>query len=99
MRSQGKVSIYNIGAKDFIPVSKVAKLVTAALGLSRTRYVFTGGVDGGRGWVGDVKTMLLDIRKLTELGWSPRRTSEESIELTAKLSVELSPESRGVPGA
>jgi len=99
MKGRGQVSIYNIGAKDFIPVSTVATLVASAMGLSRTRQVFTGGVDGGRGWVGDVKTMLLDIGKLEELGWSPGRKSEESVELTAKLSVELSAESHGVMGA
>jgi len=95
MQGQDQVSFYNIGAKDFIPVSKIAKLVASALGLSGTRQVFTGGVDGGRGWVGDVKTMLLDIRKLTELGWSPSRTSEESIELTARLIGQLSPNRTG----
>ncbi|MGC9095492.1 MAG: hypothetical protein ACP5IM_07830 [Candidatus Bathyarchaeia archaeon] len=30
---------------------------------------FTGGVDGGRGWKGGVKNMLLDISKLKALRW------------------------------
>jgi UDP-glucose 4-epimerase len=99
MRGRGKVSTYNIGARDFISVGTIAKLVTSALGLSRTKQVFTGGVDSGRGWAGDVKTMLLDIRKLSDLGWNPSRTSEESIELTAKLSLELSPKWGGALSA
>jgi len=54
------------------------------MGLRNVKFSFTGGVDGGRGWLGDVKTMLLDIRKLTELGWRPRHSSAEAIEIAAK---------------
>jgi hypothetical protein len=28
------------------------------------KFKFTGGVDGGRGWKGDVKNILLDINKI-----------------------------------
>jgi len=32
------------------------------MGLKNVQFTYTGGVDGGRGWKGDVKNMLLDIR-------------------------------------
>ena len=54
------------------------------MALKDTDYAYTGGVDGGRGWKGDVKTMLLSIEKLAKLGWEPEFTSEESIEMTAR---------------
>jgi UDP-glucose 4-epimerase len=48
------------------------------------KYRFTGGVDGGRGWKGDVKTMQLSINALENLGWHPKYTSEEAIRLTVE---------------
>jgi len=44
----------------------------------------TGGVDNGKGWMGDVKTMHLDISKLKKMGWNPRLSSNEAINLATK---------------
>jgi len=40
------------------------KLVTKEMKLKNVKFKFTGGVDGGRGWKGDIKNMLLDISKI-----------------------------------
>ena len=61
-----------------------ANAVTTAMELDDVKYAYTGGVDGGRGWKGDVRVMLLSIEKLAKLGWEPEFTSEESIEMTAQ---------------
>jgi UDP-glucose 4-epimerase len=45
---------------------------------------YTGGVDGGRGWKGDVKNMLLDIEKIRKTGWRPKYNSAESIRRTVR---------------
>jgi len=58
------------------------------MGLRDVRFKFTGGVDGGRGWPGDVKTMLLDISKLKKLGWKPKYNSEEAVRLAARALIE-----------
>jgi UDP-glucose 4-epimerase len=42
-------------------------------------YRWTGGVMGGRGWIGDVRKMLLSVDKLTSAGWTPRMSSREAI--------------------
>jgi len=47
-------------------------------------FKFTGGVDRGRGWAGDVKNMLLDISKLKSRGWVPKYNSEEAVRLTVR---------------
>ncbi len=47
-------------------------------------YHFTGGIDGGRGWKGDVKAMRLSIDLLKKMGWRPRYASREAIKLTAQ---------------
>jgi UDP-glucose 4-epimerase len=52
---------------------------------------FTGGVDGGRGWKGDVKNMLLDISKIKTLGWKPKHNTRQSIKKTVKTLTQNKP--------
>ena len=47
--------------------------------LKNVKFKFTGEVDGGRGWQGDVKNMLLDIGKLKTLGWKPKHNTQQII--------------------
>jgi len=54
------------------------------MGLEGLGFRFTGGVDGGRGWKGDVKTMLLSVDKLSSLGWKPSMNSEEAVRLSCR---------------
>ena len=82
-KSKSKVEIFNIGSEDWVDVKKIADIVSREMGLS-PEYRFTGGVDGGRGWKGDVKIMRLSIDKLKNMGWKPEYGSKESIEMTAK---------------
>lgn len=74
---------YNVGSVDAISVIEVADAVVEALGLTGVEYRFTGGVKGGRGWLGDVKKMHLSIEKLRRLGWEPRYTSREAVKKAA----------------
>ena len=88
--SSGRVEILNVGSEDRIGVSRIAEVVIKGMGLKETVMSFTGGVDGGRGWVGDVKEMLLDVGKLKSRGWSPLHDSEESVRLAARSMIEKS---------
>ena len=89
-RIKGKFEVYNVGNEDWITVAEIAEIVSSAVGL-KPKIIFTGGTSDGRGWLGDVKYMLLDIRRIKSLGWKPKYTSREAIELTAKiLTKELS---------
>ncbi len=74
-----RVEIYNIGSEDQVSVKEIAKIVTEEMGLKDVEFRYTGGVRGGRGWIGDVKKMFLDTSKLKKLGWKPKRNSAESI--------------------
>jgi UDP-glucose 4-epimerase len=75
-----RVEIYNIGSEDQVTVKEIARIVTKQMGLKDVEFRYTGGVRGGRGWIGDVKTMALDISKMKASGWKPRRNSVESVE-------------------
>jgi hypothetical protein len=44
-----------------LTVTQIAKTVAEEMNTPRVKLKFTGGVDGGRGWKGDVKTMQLSI--------------------------------------
>jgi UDP-glucose 4-epimerase len=82
--SDEKVGIYNIGSEDSIDVRDIADIVCKEMGLQDVKYHWTGGVDDGRGWKGDIKTMLLDIEEMKKLGWKPRYGSSEAVGLTAR---------------
>ena len=83
-KSRGKAEIFNIGSEDWVDVKTIAEIVVEEMGLKDVSFRFTGGVDGGRGWKGDVKYMLLSIEKLKSLGWKPKLNSAEAVRKTAR---------------
>ena len=83
-KAMEKVSIFNVGSEDKVDVKTIARIVIEEMGLHDVELYFTGGIDGGRGWIGDVKTMQLDISKIKKLGWIPRFTSYESIKMAVR---------------
>ncbi len=68
-------NLYNLGTTTTTSVTRIADLVSEAMGLDPD-YEFTGGE---RGWVGDVPRMRLDIGKLRALGWTPTLDSDEAV--------------------
>jgi len=82
--SDKAVEVFNIGSEDQITVKRIAGIVAEEMGLCGVKFKFTGGVDRGRGWVGDVKNMLLDISKIKSRGWKPRYNSEEAVRLATR---------------
>lgn len=89
----------NVGNRDAANVKDIAMAAAKAMGLS-PRLVFKPATPDGRGWPGDVKTMLLSIRKISEYaGWSPTLSSKESIEKAATELVEELGLKRSVKGA
>lgn len=81
-RTEEALGIYNIGTEQSTDVIAIADIVTEVMGLAGVRYRTTGGVDGGRGWKGDVKVMSLDIKAILALGWKPKHTSDEAVRRT-----------------
>ena len=81
---KGEFVALNVGSKDAIDVVTLADEVCKAMKLKDVGYKFTGGVDGGRGWKGDVKKMRLEIKAMKSHGWAPQYTSRKAILETAK---------------
>jgi UDP-glucose 4-epimerase len=86
--STEKVNIFNVGSSDKTTVTQIAKIVSKEMNRPNIKFKFTGGVDGGRGWKGDVKTMQLSIEKLVQTRWKPRYSSEQAVKLTAKALIQ-----------
>jgi len=85
-----RVEIYNVGSEDQVNVKQIANIICEEMGLENVDYIFTGGVDGGRGWKGDVKTMRLDIGKLKKLGWKPELNSSQAVRKAARTLLNSS---------
>jgi UDP-glucose 4-epimerase len=83
-KASGRVSVFNVGSQDRIEVKEIASAVIEAMRMSGTKIEFTGGVDNGRGWKGDVKNMLLDVSKMMAIGWEPKYGSLDAVRLTAE---------------
>jgi len=83
-KTKNQVEIYNIGSEDQAPVTTIAQIVTQEMGLKNVKFTYTGGVDSGRGWKGDVKNMFLDTSKLKGLGWKPKLNSKQAITKAVK---------------
>jgi UDP-glucose 4-epimerase len=79
-----RVDIYNIGSWDRTNVLEIAETVKDEMGLNEARIRLTGGIDGGRGWKGDVKVMQLDMNELRSVGWTPKYGSAEAVRLTVR---------------
>lgn len=76
------VQVYNIGSEDQTNVLKIAQVLLCAVGL-KNLPVRTTGKPGGRAWPGDVRTMQLDVSRIKERRWMPKRNSDEAIRTAA----------------
>jgi len=88
VESVEQVAVFNIGSMDRASVLRIAEIVKEEAGQPEAMIRLTGGVDGGRGWKGDVKLMQLDTASLRRLGWAPKYNSEEAVRLTARAVSE-----------
>lgn len=82
------IDVFNIGSDDKVTVTQIAKTVATIMNAPHIKFKLTGGVDGGRGWKGDVKTMQLSIDKLLKTGWKLTYTSGQAVKQAAKTLAE-----------
>ncbi len=78
-----KIDVFNLGNHDMINVLDIASIVCKTMKLEKVNIVTSGGTNDGRGWVGDVREMNLDISKLHNLGWNSTENSQEAVERAA----------------
>lgn len=77
--------VYNVGSDDQVNVKEIAKIVTEEMGFKDVEYDFKPATADGRGWLGDVKIMLLDITKIrSRTGWKPKYGSSQAVRKTVQ---------------
>lgn len=84
---KGDVSydVYNVGSEDQVNVVEIANIITEEMGLKNVEYAFKPATRDGRGWLGDVKIMLLDIKKIkTKTGWKSKYNSKQAVKTTVQ---------------
>ncbi len=87
--AENRVEYFNLGSEDYINVREIADIVCEEMGLEDVEYDWTGGSEGDKGgWKGDVKTMLLSLEKIKDLGWSPEYGSSKSIAKTVRSLID-----------
>ena len=77
-RAQAAVNVFNLGADEYCQVDESLDWICERLGVQPARH-YTGGE---RGWTGDSPFIFLDCTKIRSLGWKPRLTIRQSVELT-----------------
>jgi UDP-glucose 4-epimerase len=84
-KAHEKLNIYNLGPDDSVTVNDIAKIVIEEMKMKNVALKYSGG---DRGWAGDVPHFLLDNKKVRQLGWAPRYTSEEAIRIATRSLLE-----------
>jgi UDP-glucose 4-epimerase len=88
-KAENQVTILNVGSIDPVTVTELAEIVTDEMGLKDVTFNYKGEDDGGRGWKGDVKNMLLDVIGLKALSWNPKNNSAEAIRRTVRALLAM----------
>jgi len=81
------IEIFNVGSDDQVDTNTIARIILAELGSER-KIKYTSDRTDGRGWVGDIKNMLLSTDKIKRRGWKNNYSSEDSVSLTVKKIVD-----------
>lgn len=81
VHADAAVNYYNLAVEDQTSVREIADWTIEVMGIERGSIEVKYG-EGPRGWRGDVAQVKLDTRKMTALGWRPKRSSGESVRKT-----------------
>ncbi len=82
--AKDRLNYLNLGAEDQITVRRIVEVLVEETELKDVELRYTGGESG---WAGDVPIFLLATKKMADLGWKPKHSSEEAIREAAKIVV------------
>lgn len=76
LNSKDEVNFFNLACEGASSVEFIVKSLLSKLGMENTKIIYSGGAQG---WKGDVPQVRLSIEKMRELGWKARLTSDEAV--------------------
>jgi UDP-glucose 4-epimerase len=81
------LEIFNVGSDEQVDTNTIAQIIIDKL---RVHPEITHAFDlrDGKGWIGDVKEMLLSTDKLKSIGWKINYSSKETVSLTVKKIID-----------
>jgi UDP-glucose 4-epimerase len=82
-----QLEIFNVGSDDQVDTNTIAKIIIDELRL-RPEITYSSKLNDGRGWIGDIKEMLLSTDKLKKIGWKINYSSKETVSITVKKMSE-----------
>lgn len=79
-KSKEKLNIFNLGLNDYCEVNQSVKWICDELGL-KPKLEYTGG---SKGWIGDNPFIFLETKKISKLGWRPKKSIKDGVIKTLK---------------
>jgi UDP-glucose 4-epimerase len=80
--SNEKINLFNIGCDTSTSVNKIASLLIKEMGIKNVKLSYTGG---DRGWPGDVPQVRFNCKKINDLGWKAKMSSDQAVQKTISL--------------
>lgn len=84
-RAPAKLNYYNIAPETGATTVRYIAQAVVRQAAPEAKIRYTGG---SRGWVGDVPKFRYSTEKLKALGWSPKLTSDQAIELAIRENLD-----------
>jgi len=84
-KAKEKINVYNLGNNEILTVTESAKEIVDEAGYKDVKFEYEGG---DKGWIGDNKYVLLETKKLQELGWKSSKNTKEGLRITTRYLIE-----------
>ena len=88
--SGSELEIFNVGADDQVDTNTIAQIIIDELGVN-PKITHSLEIKEGKGWIGDIKNMLLSTEKLKQIGWKIHHSSKDAVTLTVKNIIDTEP--------
>jgi UDP-glucose 4-epimerase len=82
-----RLEIFNVGSDDQVDTNTIARIIIDELGLN-PEITYSSELKDGRGWVGDIRNMLLSTDKLKKIGWKINHSSKDTVSLTVRNVID-----------
>jgi UDP-glucose 4-epimerase len=79
--SRERVNVFNLGPSSATDVTTIAKVLVTELGLENVKFTYTGG---DRGWAGDVPQVRFNPKKMKNMGWGTKFSSNAAVKKAIK---------------
>ena len=84
-KAQERLNCYNIAPPSSSTTVRYIAEAVVRVAAPKAKIRYTGG---SRGWVGDVPRFAYSIAKIQKLGWSPKLSSDEAVNLAIRENLD-----------